>query len=351
MVEKILFVDDDSSILDAAKTALKAYGYEVITAQSGEECLKKMEEADIVFLDIKMPGMDGIEVLKRIKKRNPTLPVVMITAYATVDTAIEAMKEGAFDYIRKPFDMEELEGSILAAIEEIKFEELKKIEFEEEDYLEKFKGMVKHGKGLCIAKDGDKVRDIENVSVISMMEQWKPKSLERLKEEITSFFTENFVVLITNVEYLLEENSLVEVRNFLEWLYRKVSLNKGTLILSADLKNVESDKKNEIQDLIADIHLGMISDSISNYLRRQIIHLLSNEEKYSFTKIAQILDIKDNPKLSFHLKKLKDDGVIEQDNEKRYFLSRVGKEIADILKNIREQKINKKENLLWIPWK
>ena len=99
---KILFVDDDAGILEAAKTALELYGYDVITASSGEECLQKIGDADIVFLDIKMPGMNGIEVLKEIKKRNKDLPVIMITAYATVDTAIEAMKEGAFDYIRKP---------------------------------------------------------------------------------------------------------------------------------------------------------------------------------------------------------------------------------------------------------
>jgi len=296
MVKKILFVDDDASILDAAKTALEAYGYEVITAQSGMECLEKIKDADIVFLDIKMPGMDGIEVLK-----------------------------------------------------EIKFEGLKKIEIEEEDCFERFRKVTKNRKGICITKDEERLKDVGNASIISMTEQWKPKSLDDLKEEMSHLLKGNIAVLITNVEYLFEGNSVVEVRNFLEWVYRNVSLNKGVLILSADLKNVDDTKKNEIQDMIADIRLGMISDSISNYLRRQIIQLLSNGEKYSFTKIAQVLDIKDNPKLSFHLKKLKDDGVIEQDDEKRYFLSRVGKEIASILQNIREQKLDKKENLLWLP--
>jgi hypothetical protein len=222
---------------------------------------------------------------------------------------------------------------------------------EEENYFEKFNMLIKHGKGLYITQDGDTLDDIRNASVVLMMEQWQPKSLEKLKEEISNFFEMNIITLITNIEYLLEENSFMEVRNFLEWLYKKVSLNKGTLILSADLKSVEKTKKNELQDLISDIHLGMISDSISNYLRRQIILLLCKREKYSFTKIAHVLDIKDNPKLSFHLKKLKDDGVIEQDSEKRYFLSKVGEEIAHILKDIKGQKINKKENLLWMPTK
>ncbi|KAA0001126.1 MAG: sigma-54-dependent Fis family transcriptional regulator, partial [Thermoplasmata archaeon] len=139
MTEKIMFVDDDPSILDAAKTAIESYGYEVITAKSGEECLEKVRDANLVFLDIKMPGMDGIEVLKKIKERDESLPVIMITAYATVDTAIEAMKLGAFDYIRKPFAIEELEGSILAALEEIKFDKLKRLNFEGENNLKRFK--------------------------------------------------------------------------------------------------------------------------------------------------------------------------------------------------------------------
>ncbi|MCD6298991.1 MAG: sigma-54-dependent Fis family transcriptional regulator, partial [Thermoplasmata archaeon] len=156
MTEKIMFVDDDPSILDAAKTAIESYGYDVITAKSGMECLAKLEEADLVFLDIKMPGMNGIDVLKKIKKRNSSLPVIMITAYATVDTAKEAMKHGAFDYIRKPFDVEELEGSILAALEEIKFDRLKKMNIGKGNTFEKFVEMVKDHEGICITKDTDR---------------------------------------------------------------------------------------------------------------------------------------------------------------------------------------------------
>ena len=66
---RILFVDDDVDILEAAKDAIESYGYDVITAKSGEECLNKIDKADIIFLDIKMPGMNGIEVLKEIRKK------------------------------------------------------------------------------------------------------------------------------------------------------------------------------------------------------------------------------------------------------------------------------------------
>ncbi len=339
MTEKIMFVDDDPSILDAAKTAIESYGYEVITAKSGMECLEKLEDADLVFLDIKMPGMDGIEVLKKIKKKNASLPVIMITAYATVDTAIEAMKHGAFDYIRKPFAVDELEGSILAALEEIKFDKLKKLNFEEGDYLKKFGKLVKNRKGICITKDFGKFEGIENVYPISLAEEWNPKSIEDIKKEVSSVSGNDMVILMADIDYLLESNSVSKVRNFLKWLYKLSSANRGTLIFSTDFRNVDKEKADEIRELIADIRLGLFSESISNYLRRKVIQILADGEKYSFTKIAQMLNIKDNPKLSFHLKKLKDDGVIEQDEDKRYFLSKVGKGIADVLESIKERRV------------
>lgn len=335
MTEKIMFVDDDLSILDAAKTAIESYGYNVITAKSGMECLEKLGDADLIFLDIKMPGMDGIEVLKKIKKRNSSLPVIMITAYATVDTAIEAMKHGAFDYIRKPFDVEELEGSILAALEEIKFDKLKKLNMDRGNSFENFTELVKNRKGICITKDLNRVKEMENVYTVSLAEGWKPRNMEDVKKEISSLSGKDTVILMTDIDYLLESNSIGKVRNFLKWLYKLSSVNRNTLIFSTDFKDMDEAMENEIRDIIADMRLGLFSESISNYLRRKVIQILADGKKYSFTKIAQMLNIKDNPKLSFHLKKLKDDGVIEQDEDKRYFLSGVGKEIADVLESIK----------------
>lgn len=340
MTEKIMFVDDDPSILDAAKTAIESYGYEVITASSGEECLDKVGDADLVFLDIKMPGMNGIEVLKKIKERYPSLPVIMITAYATVDTAIEAMKLGAFDYVRKPFAIEELEGSILAALEEIKFEKLKKLNFKVENHMERFKELLKEGKGICITREPEIVKGMGNVRIVNMVNEWEPKDMERIKEEIENYVEEGIPILMTDVEYLMEKFSSNKVRNFMKWLYKISSSNKCELIFSTDFSNIDGEKTEEIKELIADARLGLFSESISNYLRRKTIQLLSDGEKYSFTKIAQALNIKDNPKLSFHLKKLKDDGVIEQDEEKRYFLSDIGKEIADVLEDIKRKGTN-----------
>jgi DNA-binding NtrC family response regulator len=106
----ILVVDDEFSVRDSLYNWFKTEGYRVDTAGNGMEALKKLQENpwDIVLVDIKMPGMDGMELQRHIKKIDSTMIVIIITAYATVDTAVEAMKEGAYDYLSKPIDPDKL---------------------------------------------------------------------------------------------------------------------------------------------------------------------------------------------------------------------------------------------------
>lgn len=108
---RILVVDDEASVRGSLKDWLIEDGYEVGIASSGEEAIAvaRGSKWDVVLLDLKMPGMDGLETLKRLKEINRETEVLMMTAYATVDTAVKAMKEGAFDYLVKPFDPDEIE--------------------------------------------------------------------------------------------------------------------------------------------------------------------------------------------------------------------------------------------------
>ncbi len=115
----ILIVDDELSVRNSLYKWFKEDGYRVDTAADAKEALKKMEENpwDIILLDIKMPGMNGLELQERIREIDPSIVVIMITAYASVDTAVQALKAGAFDYITKPFDPDDLEHLIRNAIE------------------------------------------------------------------------------------------------------------------------------------------------------------------------------------------------------------------------------------------
>ena len=107
---KVLIVDDAPDTLDIIQKLLSFEGYEVILAATGEEGVKKVEEEkpDVVLMDISLPGIDGTEALKRIRTINPIQSVIMLTAFATVENAIQALKEGASDFVKKPFENEHL---------------------------------------------------------------------------------------------------------------------------------------------------------------------------------------------------------------------------------------------------
>ena len=116
---KLLVVDDEPNIVNTMQLGLEAKGYTVITALSGEEALEKYqrEKPDVILLDLKLSGIDGMEVLRKIKQQDQRTEVIMMTAYGSVKTAVEAMKIGAYDYITKPSSVEEV-SLILRNIEE-----------------------------------------------------------------------------------------------------------------------------------------------------------------------------------------------------------------------------------------
>jgi DNA-binding NtrC family response regulator len=119
----VLVVDDEQDIRDASERILSRIGYQVQKASRGDEALDilKKNSIDIVLLDLKMPGMDGMEILARIRERSTEIQVIVITGYATVETAIEAMKQGAYDFIPKPFEPDQLRIVVNRAWEKIHF--------------------------------------------------------------------------------------------------------------------------------------------------------------------------------------------------------------------------------------
>ena len=108
---KVLVVDDEALVRESLRDWLTESGYEVFTAENGFQALEFIdrERMGVVLADLVMPGMDGIELMKRAKETHPNVAVIIITAYGSITTAIAAMKEGAYDYIEKPFCPERME--------------------------------------------------------------------------------------------------------------------------------------------------------------------------------------------------------------------------------------------------
>jgi DNA-binding NtrC family response regulator len=115
----VLLIDDDESLRRVVEYNLHEEGYRVLTAADGASGLQAFQgqPVDLVLTDVRMPEMDGLELLTRIKAMQPDLPVVMLTAHGTIDSAVEAMKLGAFDYLTKPFNREQLKAAVRKALE------------------------------------------------------------------------------------------------------------------------------------------------------------------------------------------------------------------------------------------
>ncbi len=118
-METILVVDDEKNYLVVLKALLEPEGYEILTADNSREAIRLIGESelDLVITDMKMPGITGMELLEESKKLEPDLPVIMMTAFGTIEMAVEAMKKRAYDYIAKPFQNEELKLTVKKALE------------------------------------------------------------------------------------------------------------------------------------------------------------------------------------------------------------------------------------------
>lgn len=134
----LLLVDDEQGFVEALTRRLVSRGYRAAYVLSGEEALRFLDEnksIDVVLLDVKMPGLDGLETLRRIKAKHPLVETLMLTAHATVAAAVEAMRIGARDYLMKPCDFVELAAKLEAAARHKREREIKILDVRARPYI------------------------------------------------------------------------------------------------------------------------------------------------------------------------------------------------------------------------
>jgi DNA-binding NtrC family response regulator len=158
---KILIVDDERVALKNLEHVMKKEGYEVVGTESGQVALKKIEEQpfDVVLTDLKMEKVDGMQILEKSRRLYPDTEVIMITGYATLETAVRAMKEGAFSYIAKPFKLDEVRSIVKEAVEKVI---LKRENRQLREQLESYQGRVK-----IITKDANMQKLLETAQQIA----------------------------------------------------------------------------------------------------------------------------------------------------------------------------------------
>ncbi len=209
MAEKvytICIIDDDETILDFLKTAIESFGYKTITFSTATEALTKIkkstEEIAISLVDIMMPGINGVEFIKRIKKEFPDIICISMTGYPTVDAAIEALNAGAFAYIIKPVNLNELKVVLKNAIE---LYELRKSKKEEKITFERVYIVLSYNESGIIIKTN---------KALSKLLGYDEKEI--IGQNISLVFPNEYIK--SYLKRLYEEN---DVRDFPFWLKTK----------------------------------------------------------------------------------------------------------------------------------
>jgi len=173
----ILVVDDDPDIREVIKDRLESLGYEVLTASRGQECLDCLEKQypQLILLDIEMPGMSGLEVLREIRKRQVNVSVLMISAYGTIERAVEAMREGAYDFIPKPFEPSHLALIIQRALERDSLK--KEVEILSEEASDRYRLIAGTNTGMNPQLDAAKKAAGSSATVLLLGESGTGKEL------------------------------------------------------------------------------------------------------------------------------------------------------------------------------
>lgn len=234
---KILIIDDEKIIRERLKNLLELDGFEAFAAENGREGLEvfQKEKPEIMLVDIKMPGIDGIEVLKKIKKETKKTEIIIITGHGEIDTAIQALKAGAFSYIRKPIEYDELEIDIKKALD--KQEMQRKLE----EYVQKIEEksqMLELAKEKAEAANRAKSEFLANISheirtpiggIMGFSELLQGTSLDKEQKDYVATISESSELLLALINDILDVSKIeageIELENIdfsLEYLVESV---------------------------------------------------------------------------------------------------------------------------------
>lgn len=327
---RVLVVDDDTVFRDELATLLTDWGHQVESVNSGPKALEALGvvEFDVIFSDVRMPRMNGIELLRQVRERWPRTYVVMVTGYATIETAVEAMKLGAFDYLRKPFHSENVQKTLDLIQEERAFSSGGTAERDPVRLAEKW--AKEHREVLLLG--ATLKRPLAGVTTAELP---LAESATGLQETILGFVQGHAhpAVVIAGIERLFSAHRSTDVARVLGEVIERIE-GKGPVAVGFDPTVLSDQTVLEIRSAVSAARVHGTLGALANPLRRHILRRLENGPT-SFTEVMRAAGIDDSPKLSFHLRTLQEDGLIGHSGE-TYHLSEAGLEAVRVLKEVDE---------------
>jgi len=327
---RCLVVDDDAVFREELSTLLADWGHPVEAVSSGAKALEALEAAefDVMFSDVRMPRMNGIELLRQVRERWPRLYVVMITGFGTVEAAVEAMKLGAFDYVRKPFRSEAVER-IMALIQENRAYIAPA--GEERDPVRLADRWAKEGYDVLLLGATPK-KVPPRVTAGDLPLEDSPAGLQDTVLRFADAHARPAVIL-SGVERLFATHRAEEIAQALSEIVQRVS-GKGAVAVGFDPGALPDAAVLQMRAAISAVRVQGTLGALANPLRRHILRRLA-EGPTSFTEVMRAAGIDDSPKLSFHLRTLQEEGLITHSSES-YHLTVPGKEAVRVLHEVDE---------------
>ncbi|HEV2519103.1 MAG TPA: response regulator [Thermoplasmata archaeon] len=321
---RLLVVDDDEVFRQALSEILTEDGHQVTTAPSVAKAIPELErnDFDVVLTDLKMPRESGMTLLRTVRERWPETLVAMVTGFASVDSAVEAMKLGAFDYLRKPFDVEQVRRLLAGAKEQIRWQG-GPIGTTTPDIL--VRRWVDQGYDV-LQVTARKVSPSPRVTVHVP----DPSDLARTGDVVREFLAKHTKagLILEGVDRFLAAHRRADVLNLVESFRREIE-EKGPLVVAFGAGTLsEADARDLRSAVSAQATQGTLG-TLASPIRRAVLLRLA-KGSCSFSEAMRASGVDDSPKLSFHLRKLVEEGLVEHRDEE-YRITGRGQEAVRLL--------------------
>jgi ActR/RegA family two-component response regulator/DNA-binding HxlR family transcriptional regulator len=327
---RILVVDDDEVFREELSTFLADDGHEPVSAPSVRKALEALEQEnlDVVFTDLKMPRQSGMELVKEIHRRWPQVFVIVVTGFATIQTAVEAMKEGAFDYIAKPFRTNEVHRVLALVTAERKFSDAR---LPARDPHVIARELARRYKTTILLAAPDRPTKTDGVEYLAF-DGRSPSDLPHAFEEFLRSHPKGGLV-IAEADRMLEDHRLEDIVEILSGLRRRLEGN-GPFAVSFRPDRVARVQAEAIRAAVTAPAVQGALEALSSPIRRRVLYRLADGPA-SFSDTMRAAELDDSPKLSFHLHRLLDEGLIVRDGE-LYDLTPKGKDAVAVLREMED---------------
>jgi CheY-like chemotaxis protein len=317
---RLLVVDDDAVFREELAELLRDDRHEVTTSPSVPKALEELEHAefDAILSDLKMPRQGGLDLLREVRARYPSTPVVVVTGFATVETAVAAMKAGASEYVQKPFKIEQIR-EVLGHLEQESRFHPGPDRIPDPDALAR--AWTRDGGTAVLHLTSRAVRPSAGVTVAA-------PDLENpaaIRTQVLTFLAEHpkAGVLLEGVDRLLAHHRRSDILTFLESL-RAATEGRGPLVVTFDPNRISGAAARDVRAAVAGPATRLTLETLANPVRRAVLRRAA-DGPCSFTEALKAAGLEDSPKLAFHLRRLLDDGLLAHEGE-AYRITAKGRE-------------------------